>query len=175
MKTKADFNYQIIEENSIIFIEDQNKGSMSLTNDMENVLEEIFNTELSKDVKFSLDDYTIIYRDSTGIIDGVNVTNNKFFGFFPIQVGTLEEAIEKLKPSLPASMKVVKEEHKYVKVKNAEILTYQLGDEHELIHIVKTAFKDKYFVLTEDAFEQTMSVVVFNEQQILETYKIIIA
>jgi hypothetical protein len=48
-------------------------------------------------------------------------------------------------------------ELKWVKLeKPANCVTYQLGNEPELIHIITTGFKDTYMVLFEDAYELTL-------------------
>jgi hypothetical protein len=39
--------------------------------------------------------------------------------------------------------------------------TFRLGDEPELIHIIKTGFKDKYMVVYEDAYELNLGEVLY--------------
>jgi hypothetical protein len=67
MKTpfRADYTYTV--EGSIIAIIDLDQGSKSLTNDMENVLDDI-QAELG-----DLSGYAVIYRDSMGRWDGVRL------------------------------------------------------------------------------------------------------
>ncbi len=73
---KSDFNYYI--SNGVLAIEDQNLGRMSVTNDMENVLEYIKN-ELNDKMP-----NLIVYKDSDGIWDGVSYKEDKV-KFYPIQ------------------------------------------------------------------------------------------
>lgn len=67
MKTRfrADYSYSV--EGSVIAIVDLDQGSKSVTNDMENVLEDI-RAELG-----DLSGYAVIYRDSMGRWDGVRL------------------------------------------------------------------------------------------------------
>lgn len=51
--------------------------------------------------------------------------------------------------------------------------TFQLGDDPELIHIIKTGFKDKYMIVHEDAYEFMLGKVEFaTQQEILDRFKI---
>jgi hypothetical protein len=61
---KSDYTYKI--DGTVLFIEDRDLGRMSVTNNIENVLEEI-----SKELGTSIQNYQVIYRDSDGNIDGV--------------------------------------------------------------------------------------------------------
>ena len=56
-----------------IVIEDLNMGSISVTNDIENVINEISAIE-----KVKAEQYMIVYKDSTGQWDGYDSTTNKF-------------------------------------------------------------------------------------------------
>lgn len=50
---------------------------------------------------------------------------------------------------------------------------FQLGDEPELIHVIKTGFQDKYMVLHEDAYEFSLGKVEMGTKQEVEIkYKI---
>lgn len=62
---RADYTYSV--EGSVVAIVDLDQGSKSVTNDMENVLDEV-RSELG-----SLAGYAIIYRDCRGIWDGVRL------------------------------------------------------------------------------------------------------
>jgi hypothetical protein len=73
----ADFKYQI--DGRVLFIEDLNLGNKSVTNDIENVLDKI-----SKELNTSVSNFDIIYKDSTGTIDGVVTKNNQFVDFYSI-------------------------------------------------------------------------------------------
>ena len=51
--------------------------------------------------------------------------------------------------------------------------TYILGDEPELIHVIKTGFKDRYMVVWEDAYELNIGKVEYHTSNSLEvTYGI---
>ena len=56
-------------------IEDLNLGSISVTNDIENVIREICAIE-----KVEAKDYMIVYKDSTGQWDGYDASTNEFVG-----------------------------------------------------------------------------------------------
>lgn len=61
---------------------------------------------------------------------------------------------------------------KWIQVSN-NVKTFKLGEEPELIHIIKTGFKDKYMVVDEDAYEQYLGRVTFGtKKEIEERYKI---
>lgn len=62
---RADYTYSV--EGSVIAIVDLDQGSKSVTNDMENVLADIW-AELG-----DLSGYAVIYRDSMGRWDGVRL------------------------------------------------------------------------------------------------------
>ncbi len=50
---------------------------------------------------------------------------------------------------------------------------FQLGNEPELIHVIKTGFKDMYMVLHEDAYEFSLGKVEMGTKQEVEIrYKI---
>ena len=77
-RSRADFKYKIGQWNgyALILIVDQDVGSLSVTNDIENVVADIANKE-SIDPK----DYTIVYRDSQGYWDGWDPVSQSFFHF----------------------------------------------------------------------------------------------
>jgi len=74
---KSDYTYKI--DGTVLFIEDRDLGRMSVTNNIENVLEEI-----SKELGTSIQNYQVIYRDSDGNIDGVITQGGKFDKFYHI-------------------------------------------------------------------------------------------
>lgn len=50
---------------------------------------------------------------------------------------------------------------------------FQLGEEPELIHVIKTGFKDMYMVVHEDAYQQLMGKTEFGTKKDVEVrYKI---
>jgi len=68
-------------------------------------------------------------------------------------------------------MKKTIEEH-WAKLKwkeiNSNCRTFQLGEEPELIHIIKTGFSDKYMVVYEDAHELNLGGVAFHSKKEIE-------
>lgn len=56
---RANYTYGILDD--VLYIIDENLGSMSVTNDMERVLEDIQKTGIN------LSEYKIMYKDSEGI------------------------------------------------------------------------------------------------------------
>jgi 16S rRNA G966 N2-methylase RsmD len=65
--TRSDFIYDVFPETKFVRIVDLDKGRMSVTNDIENVIEEIATQE-----QISPLDYKFIYQDSEGQVDGFN-------------------------------------------------------------------------------------------------------
>lgn len=169
MKSKADFTFIIDEETRIIAIEDLNKGNISVTNDMENILNEILVQGLNKDKNFSLDNYTIVYKDSNNVWDGVNIKNNKFFGFFPISALSYEEAVKQVNSKKP-KFEVVR--HSIAKkIESAKLETFKHDDDPICIHVLKSGFNDKYFVLEEDAYTEQLTCQVLSKKQIEDKFK----
>lgn len=87
---KSRYKYEVID--SVLCIEDLDvEGTMSVTNNIENVLNEIMDNGVIISNKL------IIYRDSDGIWDGINCNGrNKPINFYPLGCNTKEEAIKKL-------------------------------------------------------------------------------
>jgi hypothetical protein len=71
---RADFELLVDEPDRKIRIIDQDRGSMSVTNDLERVL-----VEVSHHLDRALPDYDILYRDSTGTWDRVIVKADDAF------------------------------------------------------------------------------------------------
>lgn len=84
---RADYTYTV--EENIIAIVDLDMGSRSVTNDIENVLDEI-SAQLG-----GLAGYAIIYRDSQGIWDGVRLERGLAV-FYGLNETELEEARRRL-------------------------------------------------------------------------------
>lgn len=86
MKAKAAYEYDF--DNDVLFITDLSDLkplSMTVTNDIENVLHDIAAFEKRQSVDFHLSNFKIMYRDSDGTIDGVEVDNDgRFVAFFSI-------------------------------------------------------------------------------------------
>lgn len=91
--SRSSYEWKI--DGGIVAIEDLDNG-MSVTNDMENVLNDI-REELSDpaNVVNKLNNCRIMYRDSAGIWDGVKVVNGSVV-FLPIQEKNYHAAKEKL-------------------------------------------------------------------------------
>jgi len=51
--------------------------------------------------------------------------------------------------------------------------TFQFGEEPELIHVIKTGFRNQYMIVHEDAYEYSLGKVEFmSKERIKEVYKI---
>ena len=102
MKLKSDYTSRFI--GGVLVIEDLNLGRMSVTNNIENILEEIsieLNDGFTQNTK-------IIYRDSDGMWDGIkiesasytystrqNISNVSYvISFIPIQTIDLQTALK---------------------------------------------------------------------------------
>jgi len=75
---RADYIYSLEKYRrkvDCIVIEDLNLGSVSVTNDIENVIKEICDTE-----KIEKEQFMIVYKDSTGQWDGYDASTNEFVG-----------------------------------------------------------------------------------------------
>ncbi len=90
-KSSADYYYtirEILNGNVYLIIYDMDEGNISVTNDMENILLDIF-----KDLP-QLESANIIYRDSQGIFDGVRL-HESGFEFYSLRKKTETYAIRK--------------------------------------------------------------------------------
>lgn len=86
--TKSDYDFKFNENENvgkILQIYDLDRGGMSVTNDMRNVVKAIFERYPDKDES----DYIIIYQDSMGMFDAWEDGR-----FIPIQKTTIKEAVE---------------------------------------------------------------------------------
>lgn len=89
--SRADYYYvtrEIPNGNIYLIIYDMNEGNISVTNDMENVLFDIF-IETPR-----LMTANIIYKDSEGVFDGVRLTETSF-EFYPLRKKFESYAIRK--------------------------------------------------------------------------------
>jgi hypothetical protein len=75
MKSSADYHYKFrnYEGKPFLVIEDLDKGNKSVTNDIENVIEDIAQKERINPVE-----YFIVYRDCAGSWDGYNISTKQF-------------------------------------------------------------------------------------------------
>jgi hypothetical protein len=88
--SKADYTYQF--KYGVLCIEDLDLGRMSVTNCIEDCIEEICKKE-GISLQVSIEEPFVIYRDSDGIWDGFDWKTQSFFS---IGVEDLEEALQKL-------------------------------------------------------------------------------
>ena len=70
--SKSDYSYHTFQ--NVIVIEDHNLGGMSVTNDIENVVNEISSKE-----NIYKEDYVWVYKDSTDTYDGWDARLERFF------------------------------------------------------------------------------------------------
>ena len=89
---RADYTYTI--EGSVIAIVDLDQGSKSVTNDMENVLDDI-QAEIG-----DLSGYAVIYRDSLGRWDGVRLERG-LVEFYSLNESDPQRAAARLLHPLP--------------------------------------------------------------------------
>jgi len=62
---------------------------------------------------------------------------------------------------------------KWEEIKTPQVRTFQWGDEPEVIHIIKTGFKDRYLVVWEDAYEMMLgSTSVLTKKEIKNKFDI---
>jgi len=76
--SKADFTISIHEAIKVILITDENKGAMSVTNDIEDVIEEVQKT-LKNGCNIS--DYKVVSLNSYGLYDRILIKDNEFLDF----------------------------------------------------------------------------------------------
>lgn len=86
---KSDYFYEIIDGVLVLF--DRDCGSISLTNDIENVL-----LEVARNLGNAMPGI-VIYRDSEGQYDQVRHRNGVFGGFNAIAAKSLSEALARVK------------------------------------------------------------------------------
>lgn len=68
--------------------------------------------------------------------------------------------------------KLAIENLKWIEIPN-NTKTFRLEEEPELIHVIKTGFKDKYMVVYEDAYELNLGKVIFGtKKEIDDKFKI---
>jgi hypothetical protein len=62
---------------------------------------------------------------------------------------------------------------KWEEIKPAEHRTFQWGTDPELIHIIKTGFKNRYIVVYEDAYELVLGKTeIYTKEEIESKFKI---
>jgi len=85
-------NYTYNTLNDVLYIIDENLGGMSVTNNMEDVLEAI------REDGIDLQNYKIMYKDSEGIWDGVRITKYDPIEIIFFSIGTTDfhEAYDKI-------------------------------------------------------------------------------
>lgn len=78
---KANYKAEVIEVrgNTCLVIEDLNQGGKSVTNDIENVVNEVIDKHWNENEKLiDKNRCTIVYKDSQGNWDGWDAENNHF-------------------------------------------------------------------------------------------------
>lgn len=85
---KADYIYEI--KGPCLCITDMDKGNMSVTNDLENVVREV--REELNDLGFGMPPLCI-YMDSEGMWDGIEFMQDRLT-IYPLQKEDMEEAID---------------------------------------------------------------------------------
>lgn len=95
---RSKYQYEVFR--NVLCITDEG-GYKSVTNDMENVLQDILNDIEAGEEKFDMSKGKIMYKDSMGIWDGVNVTlsGSKISGisFYPLTEKDFNKALEKIR------------------------------------------------------------------------------
>lgn len=84
----SESNYIYDVYKNVLVINDLDLGNMSVTNNVQKVLDEI-----SERIDLP---QRVIYRDTSKIYDGIEHVNGKFKRFYPIQTENIFEAIEKV-------------------------------------------------------------------------------
>lgn len=89
--TKANYIHELHAKGgyNILTIEDLDIGGMSVTNDIENVVQDVEKME-----RINAERYVIVYRDSEGVWDGWDARNSRF-----VHCGqdTWQDAVEVMK------------------------------------------------------------------------------
>lgn len=88
---RSDYEYSV--DGSVIAIEDLDLGNRSVTNDIQNVVNDI-RKELGANLTMS--GYSIVYKDSMGRYDGVMISENGNASFYPLGESDLEKAKSRL-------------------------------------------------------------------------------
>ena len=69
--------------------------------------------------------------------------------------------------------KSIKEYNKWEEVPCVNVRRYRMGDFEEIIYVIKTGFKNKYIVVSEDAYEYNIGTSkLMTKQKIERIYKI---
>ncbi|HXS55775.1 MAG TPA: hypothetical protein VN726_06600 [Hanamia sp.] len=86
---RSDYTYSIenFSGSNVIVIEELNLGNTSVTNNIENVLNEICRIE-----KLFIHSYMIVYKDSEGVWDGYNYQKEIFLA---LNESTWQDAVSK--------------------------------------------------------------------------------
>ena len=89
---RADFDYDVLNNEKILLIYDLDQGNVSVTNDIQTVVQFIAHEE-----GLNLSDYKIAYKDSMDRFDAVIVDKNTGkCTFSPLRTTTREETITRL-------------------------------------------------------------------------------
>lgn len=85
----SDYTHEILTEDKIIVIVDQDLGGLSVTNNIETVVEDI-----AKKHGLDLNEHRIIYADSLGLWDGWDHKNKRFIS---LATDNRKTALERIK------------------------------------------------------------------------------
>lgn len=83
-KNRADYTYTVEED--FVCIIDMNRGDRSVTNDAENVIQDLVRDGVDLSVR------RVIYKDSEGIWDELLVSNKHFSGFRALRTTEVRQA-----------------------------------------------------------------------------------
>ena len=88
---RSDYTFHINSKHGkqVLVIEDLDRGDMSVTNNIEAVL-----TEIADEIGTSIYQMPIVYRDSDGRYDGINVQNPRGNPFYGIGAGEEKDAVK---------------------------------------------------------------------------------
>lgn len=89
--SKSDYNYAIEENENLIIVEDLNRGRMSVTNNIEEVVCEI--QDKHPDCYFEY----VIYFDSEGVWDAWDIKNERFILLNAGDLITAKHRLNKIK------------------------------------------------------------------------------
>jgi hypothetical protein len=89
-------DYEEVVAEDIILIKDLDKGGPSVTNHVEDVVKTIA-ISIHDRLGIPLRNFRLVYMDSSGRIDGIRTSNNRFAGFYSIGAQTLTDAIPMVK------------------------------------------------------------------------------
>ena len=73
---KSTYRLDVYDSVQVVAIEDLNMGERSVTNDIENVIEEV--RRIMNKTGRNIERYQVIYKDSEGLLDGYGQNSGQF-------------------------------------------------------------------------------------------------